>query len=55
MRIGVNARLLFTLKMEGMARYTYETTFRMAQAHPEHDFYLFYDRTDRDQLFFHPM
>ena len=52
MRIEVNARLLFTSKMEGMARYTYETTFRMAQAHPEDDFYLFYDRTNRDQLIF---
>lgn len=44
MNIGVNARLLLSDKMEGIARYIYETTFRMAEAHPEDEFYLFFDR-----------
>jgi glycosyltransferase involved in cell wall biosynthesis len=44
MNIGVNARLLLSDKMEGIARYIYETTIRMAEAHPEDHFYLFFDR-----------
>lgn len=49
MRIGVNARLLFTSEMEGIARYIYETTVRMAQAHPNDEFYLFYDRSNHSR------
>ena len=49
MRIGVNARLLFTSEMEGIARYIYETTVRMAQAHPNDEFYSFYDRSNHSR------
>ncbi|MBK9255475.1 MAG: glycosyltransferase family 4 protein [Saprospiraceae bacterium] len=44
MNIGVNARLLTSDKFEGIQRYIYETTFRMASVHPEDQFYLFFDR-----------
>jgi glycosyltransferase involved in cell wall biosynthesis len=44
MNIGVNARLLLSENMEGMARFTYETVCQMAIAHPEDKFYLFFDR-----------
>ncbi len=44
MKIGVNARLLISDKMEGIARFIYETTVYMANAHPEDEFILFFDR-----------
>lgn len=44
MNIGVNARLLLPNKMEGIARYIFETTKRLALDHPEDTFYMFFDR-----------
>ena len=44
MNIGVNARLLLADRVEGLARYTLETTNQMAKDHPEDEFYLFFDR-----------
>lgn len=44
MRIGVNGRLLISDKMEGIARFIYETTTQMALSHPEDDFIVFFDR-----------
>lgn len=44
MRIGVNARILTSLTMEGVHRYIYETVREMATNHPEDDFILFFDR-----------
>ena len=44
MRIGVNGRLLVSDKMEGIARYIYETTLQMALSHPEDTFIVFFDR-----------
>lgn len=44
MRIGVNGRLLVSDKMEGIARYIYETTLHMALSHPEDTFIVFFDR-----------
>lgn len=44
MNIGVNARLLLGLNMEGIARFTYETTYKMALDHPNDSFFLFFDR-----------
>ncbi len=44
MNIAVNMRLLLSHRMEGIARYIYETTSRMVEAHPEHTFHLFFDR-----------
>ena len=43
MNIGVNARLLSDKPLEGMGRYTLETVYAMAKAHPESNFYLFFD------------
>jgi glycosyltransferase involved in cell wall biosynthesis len=45
MNIGVNARVLTTENMEGVARYIYETTRSMAIAHPDDRFILFFDRS----------
>jgi glycosyltransferase involved in cell wall biosynthesis len=44
MRIGVNARLLLSENMEGIPRFTFETTRQMALDHPKDDFILFFDR-----------
>lgn len=44
MRIGINARLLQKGRMEGIARYIFETTRSMIERHPEHDFVFFFDR-----------
>ena len=44
MRIAINTRLLLPGKMDGIGWFTYETTCRIVQAHPEHEFYLLFDR-----------
>ncbi|MFZ1703752.1 MAG: glycosyltransferase family 1 protein [Saprospiraceae bacterium] len=44
MIIGVNARLLYSEKLEGISRYIYETTKEMAINHPEDLFILYHDR-----------
>ena len=44
MRIAVNTRLLVDGKMDGIGWFTYETVSRMVAAHPEHRFYLLFDR-----------
>ena len=44
MRIGINARNLLAEKLEGFGQYTLEITKRICQAHPEHEFILFFDR-----------
>lgn len=51
MRIGINARLLFGGRMEGIQRYSYEILSRMISSHPEHQFYLFFDRKPIVRLF----
>ncbi len=43
-RIGINARNILPKKMEGFGHYSYEITKRLCEAHPEHDFVLFFDR-----------
>ncbi len=45
MNIGINTRLLIDGKVEGIARYIFENTSRMAAAHPEDTFYYFFDRS----------
>lgn len=49
MRIAVNARLVLPGRMDGIGWFSYETIRRMAQAHPEHEFILFYDRRSATQ------
>lgn len=44
MRIAINTRFLLSHKMEGFGWYTFETVSRMVNAHPEHDFFFFFDR-----------
>ncbi|HOY14109.1 MAG TPA: glycosyltransferase family 1 protein, partial [Saprospiraceae bacterium] len=44
MRVGVNARLLQSDRLEGIARYLFETVQSMAKQHPEDEFILFFDR-----------
>lgn len=44
MRIGVNARVLLSSRMEGVCRYMHETLKRMVLSHPEDEFYFFFDR-----------
>ena len=43
-RIGINTRFLIKGKMEGFGWYTYEVSKRLAENHPEHEFYFFFDR-----------
>jgi glycosyltransferase involved in cell wall biosynthesis len=45
LRIGINTRNLLSNKLEGFGQYTLEITRRICQNHPEHEFYLFFDRT----------
>lgn len=51
-RIGINTRFLQSQKMEGFGWYTYEVVKRMVEAHPEHDFYFFFDRPFDAQFVF---
>lgn len=44
MNIAINTRFLIKDKMEGFGWYTFEITRRLVQNHPEHTFYLFFDR-----------
>lgn len=44
MNIGINTRLLLPNKLEGIGWFTYEVVKRISQNHPEHQFYLFFDR-----------
>lgn len=44
MRIGVNTRLLLEGKLEGIGRFAHEILQRIVKAHPEHQFFFFFDR-----------
>ncbi len=48
MRIGVNTRLLLAGKMDGIGWFTAETLQRIVRAHPEHEFFFFFDRKPDD-------
>ena len=52
MRIAINTRLLVPGKMDGIGWFTYETTRRLIAAHPEHTFYLLFDRQPAPQFRF---
>ena len=52
MRIGVNTRLLLAGKMDGIGWFTTETLRRIVMAHPEHEFYFFFDRKPDPQFIF---
>lgn len=52
MRIAINTRFLLSRKMEGFGWYTYETTRRLVEQHPEHTFILFFDRAYDERFIF---
>ena len=52
MKIGVNARVLIAQRMEGVARFIYETLKCMVKAHPEHEFHFYFDRPYDDLFLF---
>lgn len=54
MRIAINTRFLLSHKMEGFGWYTYETTKRLVENHPEHTFILFFDRPFDPKFVFGP-
>ena len=54
MRIAINTRLLVPNKMDGIGWFTYETTRRIVTAHPEHTFYLLFDRKPAPEFRFAP-
>lgn len=54
MRIAVNTRLLLKGKLEGIGWFTYQTLERIVRAHPEHEFYFFFDRPYDEAFIFAP-
>ncbi|HMM11748.1 MAG TPA: glycosyltransferase family 1 protein [Bacteroidales bacterium] len=54
LRIAVNTRLLLAGRLEGIGWFTYETLRRIVVAHPEVDFYFFFDRKPDPQFLFGP-
>ena len=54
MKIAVNTRLLVPAKMDGIARFSYETLQRISRAHPEVDFTLIFDRKIKKNSFDFP-
>ncbi len=44
LRVGINTRFLLPDKMEGFGWYTFEVTKRIVLAHPEVEFFFFFDR-----------
>lgn len=52
MNIAINTRLMLPGKMDGIGWFTYETTRRMVLAHPEHQFFLLFDRPPAEEYRF---
>ena len=52
MNIAINARVLIKDKIEGVGRYVYETSRRLAEQHADHTFYFFFDRPWPDSFVF---
>ncbi|MBT8231112.1 MAG: glycosyltransferase family 1 protein, partial [Bacteroidia bacterium] len=52
MKIAVNTRLLLTNRMEGIARFIFETTKRMVLANPNIEFHFLFDRPYSDEFIF---
>ncbi len=52
MRIAINTRLLLPHRLDGIGWFTAETMQRIVGTHPEHEFYLLFDREpDLDTIF----
>ncbi|MBO4654725.1 MAG: glycosyltransferase family 4 protein [Bacteroidales bacterium] len=54
MKVAVNTRLLLPDKLEGIGWVMYETLRRMVAAHPEVEFYFFFDREPDPKYIFAP-
>lgn len=54
MRIAVNTRCLLKGKLEGIGWFTYQTVERIVKAHPEHEFFFFFDRPYDPSFVFAP-
>ena len=52
MRIAVNTRLLLHDRLDGIGWFTAETARRMVLAHPEHEFFFFFDRKPHPEILF---
>ena len=52
MRIGINTRLMIKGKMDGIGWFCHETVKRITEKHPEHEYYLFYDRKPSEEFAF---
>ena len=52
MRIAVNTRLLLSGRLDGIGWFTYETVRRMVVAHPECEFFFFFDRKPSEEFIF---
>ena len=54
MKVAVNTRFLLDNKLEGIGKFTFETLRRMVLAHPEVEFYFFFDRPFHPKFVFAP-
>ena len=52
MNIAINCRHLLADKLEGFGNYTLEIAKRLCHNHPEHQFYLFFDRPFSEKFLF---
>ncbi|MBT8188967.1 MAG: glycosyltransferase family 4 protein [Saprospiraceae bacterium] len=52
MKIAVNTRVLIENRMEGVARYIYETLKRMVFDHPDDEFHFYFDRPYSEKFVF---
>ena len=50
MKIAINTRFLLPTKLEGFGWFTHEVTKRIAEQHPEHEFFFFFDRKYEDKF-----
>ena len=54
MKIAINTRFLLEGKLEGIGWFSYETVKRITTQHPEHQFYLIFDRPFPEEFIFAP-
>lgn len=52
MNIAIHVRFLVANKLEGIGRFTFETIQRICKNHPEHTFYLLFDRMYEPEFVF---
>lgn len=52
MKIAFNTRLMLKNRLDGIGWFTYETTKRITEQHPEHEFFLIFDRPYSNEFSF---